>query len=409
METPRRSLALASSAFAGAGASVDAATGLSASSRFPGLVGGAPASSSSSSSPFDGGGRLTPAARTDDELAFERWKDTVRAQDEEAALLHQTVVSSKRQQIEVQHERLAKQRAFIRHEKRKLLLQNALLDSEKERFEASLASDWFCLSAFPTVHDRRLTLDVGGQLFEISAPIALKDAGSLLAALVADDSPLGPLECGCFRVDRDWWLFRYVLHFLRDGLLPQDPKLLRELYLESEFWKLESMRKAIEMKNMELLQLKQQHDAKTAAAAAAVLASAPTTASGNAAHAKFHLDSALLSRMKSGAMLPAAGASRDPQAWWLDPPTWWGTSANDKKDGGKPSVASVAAALKRAQLEEQEKAAGKDADHWWRSSTYKGRDFAQSLVSGDRKKAEDDGSGTPRSPLLLHSTWPSAK
>ncbi|GLE07748.1 hypothetical protein PINS_up018379 [Pythium insidiosum] len=108
-------------------------------------------------------------------------------------------------------------------------------------------------------------------------------------------------------------------------------------------------------------------------------------------------------------MLPAAGASRDPQAWWLDPPTWWGTSAADKKDGGKPSVASVAAALKRAQLEEQEKAAGKDADHWWRSSTYKGRDFAQSLVSGDRKKAEDDGSGTPRSPLLLHSTWPSAK
>ncbi|KAJ0402945.1 hypothetical protein ATCC90586_003886 [Pythium insidiosum] len=403
METPRRSLALSSAAFAGAGAAVDAGAALPSSSRFPGLVGGAPPSS------FDGPGRPTTSssgARTDDEMAFERWKDTIRAQDEEAALLHQTVVSSKRQQIEVQHERLAKQRAFIRHEKRKLLLQNALLDSEKERFEASLASDWFCLSAFPTVHDRRLTLDVGGQLFEISAPIALKDAGSLLAAFVADDSPLGPLECGCFRVDRDWWLFRYVLHFLRDGLLPQDPKLLRELYLESEFWKLESMRKAIEMKNMELLQLKQQNDAKTAAAAAAVLTTAPTAGGSNG---KFHLDSALLTRMKSGAMLPAATGARDPQAWWLDPPTWWGSSAAEKKDGGKPSLASVAAALKRAQLEEQEKAAGKDADHWWRSSTYKGRDFAHTLVSGDRKKAEDDGSGTPRSPLLLNSTWPSSK
>ncbi|TMW67924.1 hypothetical protein Poli38472_007596 [Pythium oligandrum] len=371
-----------------------------AATRFPGIgavpPSGYEASGSHPSPPTARG------ARTDDELHLERWRETMRAQDEEQALLHQTVVSSKKQQLESQHERLAKQRAFIRHEKRKLLLQNALLDSEKERFDASLTSDWFCLSAFPTVHDRRITLDVGGQLFEISSHVALKDPNSMLAAFVADDSPLSMLECGCFRVDRDWWLFRYVLHFLRDGLLPPDPKLLRELYIESEFWKIDSLRKAIEMKNMELLQIKQESDAKAAAAAAATLLS--TTPNGKSAHAKYHLDSALLTRMKSSSMLPEH-KTRDPHAWWLEAPSWW----------GEPKLASVAAALKRA---EEEKAAAVAAaakggeptghdDTWWKTVSYKGKDFNQILTS-EKKKAEDDGSGTPRSPLVLSSTWPSA-
>lgn len=101
---------------------------------------------------------------------------------------------------------LAKQRAFIRHERRKLLLQNALLESERERFDASLSSDWFCLRAFPTAHDRRVTIDVGGQLFEISSVLAAKDPGSLLAALIEEESPIAVGECGCFRVERDWYV-----------------------------------------------------------------------------------------------------------------------------------------------------------------------------------------------------------
>lgn len=101
---------------------------------------------------------------------------------------------------------MAKQRAFIRHEKRKLLLQNALLESERERFQASLSSDWFCSAAFPSARDRRVTIDVGGQLFELSSALAAKDGGSLLAAFVDDDSPLSEAECGCFRIDRDWYV-----------------------------------------------------------------------------------------------------------------------------------------------------------------------------------------------------------
>ncbi|KAL4094861.1 hypothetical protein PRIC1_010512 [Phytophthora ramorum] len=200
-----------------------------------------------------------------DDDSRERWKRALQAQDEEQTLLHRTVVASKRQNLELQYERVAKQRAFIRRERRKLLLQHALLASERERFDASRSSDWFCLAAFPAASDRRVTVDVGGQLFELSAAVALKDSASLLAAFVQDESPLTAAESGCFRVDRDWRLFRHVLRFLRDGILPSDPKLLRDLYVESEFWRFESLLKAIEAKNLDLWQLKQSDGGKAAA------------------------------------------------------------------------------------------------------------------------------------------------
>ena len=100
---------------------------------------------------------------------------------------------------------LAKQRAFIRHEKRKILLLNALLEADRERFEATKSADWFCVDAFPTPEDRRIHIDVGGHLFELSLQVAAKDPNSLLAALVSEDSPLAEQDCGCFRIERDWY------------------------------------------------------------------------------------------------------------------------------------------------------------------------------------------------------------
>jgi hypothetical protein len=93
METPRRSVVGNGSANTGT-------------SRFPG-IGGAPPSGSLrfEASPPAAAAR-TGVARTDDEVHYERWKETVRAQDEDQALLHQTVVASKRQQLDVQHERV---------------------------------------------------------------------------------------------------------------------------------------------------------------------------------------------------------------------------------------------------------------------------------------------------------------
>ncbi|KAG1697943.1 hypothetical protein DVH05_015427 [Phytophthora capsici] len=286
-----------------------------------------------------------------DDDSRERWKRALQVQEEDQTLLHQTVVASKRQNLELQYERVAKQRAFIRREKRKLLLQHALLASERERFDASRSSDWFCSAAFPAASDRRVTVDVGGQLFELSAAVALKDPASLLAAFVQDDSPLTAAEKGCFRVDRDWKLFRHILRFLRDGVLPSDPKLLRALYIESEFWHFESLLKAIESKNMELWQLKQTKETKE---------------------------------------------TKDSSEWWLGPPAWWGTTAGASKNKEKVAKATLLTTLQKRKSSMNDKKTKKntkeeDSEEWWKSSTYKGTNYMDIL-------AKD-------SPLITNHIW----
>ena len=44
-----------------------------------------------------------------------------------------------------------------------------------------------------------------------------------------DDAPLKPDGEGVFFVDRDWWIFRHVLYFLRTDALPDDQLLLEEM------------------------------------------------------------------------------------------------------------------------------------------------------------------------------------
>jgi hypothetical protein len=52
-------------------------------------------------------------------------------------------------------------------------------------------------------------------------------------------------------IDRDWWLFRYVLNFLRDGALPlHDEELMEKLYHEAEYWGLNSLQQAIEERGL---------------------------------------------------------------------------------------------------------------------------------------------------------------
>lgn len=238
------------------------------------------------------------------------------------------------------------------------------------------------------------------------------------------------------------WLFRYVLTFLRDGILPQDPKLLRELYLESEFWKLDSLRKAIEMRNMELLQSKQESEAATATGLLSVGSSsrlkliAGVKPSGNAA-------SSLLGRLKAAGLAEPTKStdSKDPNAWWLDPPLWWGSSSDEKSssDAKKSSeppakVSAFASLLKKSQAkakaEGNSTSLANEPDAWWKSTTYKGVDFVQGLGGSPEKKTSqqqqrkqsgnarnqeahevanigDDGNTTPRAPLIVNTTWSS--
>lgn len=93
-----------------------------------------------------------------------------------------------------------------------------------------------------------LKINVGGLVFEVAEDVLKRDPSSLLASLsiTSLDTSLVLPEEGVFYFDRDWWLFRYILRFLRDGFLPDDRKLLGQLYKEAGFWHLLELRKAIE-------------------------------------------------------------------------------------------------------------------------------------------------------------------
>lgn len=209
------------------------------------------------------------------------------------------------------------------------------------------------------------------------------------------------------------WLFRYVLRFLRDGLLPQEPKMLRELYLESEFWKLDSLRRAIEMKNKDLLQRQQEQAAQSARL---VLAG---SADAHSQQQQTGKGASLLSRLKS-----AGGDTKepelkpkkqvDPSAWWMDAPVWWGRETTEAKEDTEKKPSSLLSAMKKL----KGGGGGENAkpepaeESWWKSNAYKGTDFTQILSPpkkpADAREEQDVAAITPRAPLVLSSTWSSS-
>ena len=136
--------------------------------------------------------------------------------------------------------------------------------------------------------ETRMCLNVGGQLFETTCAVLTRDKYSILAALCREDDPLGknsgrrpsdasdkevngfttgrsyesssssskastgpllhPNGDGEIFIDRDWWIFRHILQFLREGVLPNEVPLLQELYIEACFYKLSTLKNAVKNK-----------------------------------------------------------------------------------------------------------------------------------------------------------------
>jgi hypothetical protein len=96
----------------------------------------------------------------------------------------------------------------------------------------------------PEVH---VKLNIGGQLFETTAGILTRDPYSLLAACCrVKDCPIPKIDEQNFYFDRDWWLFRHILSYLRSSILPNELETLKELYAEASYYRLESLQKSIE-------------------------------------------------------------------------------------------------------------------------------------------------------------------
>jgi hypothetical protein len=83
--------------------------------------------------------------------------------------------------------------------------------------------------------DTPIGLNVGGQMFESTVEILIVDPFSVLASLCRQRPSIKPNADGIFYLDRDWWLFRHILSFLRSGVLPRELEILKELYKEAFF------------------------------------------------------------------------------------------------------------------------------------------------------------------------------
>lgn len=92
--------------------------------------------------------------------------------------------------------------------------------------------------------DTLVILNISGQIVELPAEILCRDPASVLASYCRKSPPAGQREVHF--IDRDSWIFRHILNYLRDDTLPSELDTLKELYREASFFKLSSLQRAIE-------------------------------------------------------------------------------------------------------------------------------------------------------------------
>ena len=81
-------------------------------------------------------------------------------------------------------------------------------------------------------------LNIGGQYFTTNVQTLRKDPNSMLAAMFSGKFDTKPSEDGSFFIDRDGTHFRFILNYLRDGvlILPEGATALKQLHQEAEFY-----------------------------------------------------------------------------------------------------------------------------------------------------------------------------
>ncbi|KAE9006122.1 hypothetical protein PR003_g17299 [Phytophthora rubi] len=113
-------------------------------------------------------------------------------------------------------------------------------DAKRNEFEKVVSKHFNFLP-----EDTVVVFNVGGQLFKSTVKVWTRDRFSILAQLCTAPK-LRPDKDGAFFFDRDFWVFRLIVSFLRDNKLPESVEELRELYCEASFYRLGLLRHAIE-------------------------------------------------------------------------------------------------------------------------------------------------------------------
>ncbi|RUS70539.1 hypothetical protein EGW08_021697 [Elysia chlorotica] len=139
-------------------------------------------------------------------------------------------------------ERRDEQEKILKEKAEELRLEREELQAEKDRFQKELNH----MSELGKVQESRIKLDIGGNQFTTSLLTLTKDPDSMLAAMFSGRHQLKTEGDGSYFIDRDGTHFRYLLNYLRDGCvkegtLPQNETVWRELRTEAEFYQLSGL------------------------------------------------------------------------------------------------------------------------------------------------------------------------
>mmetsp|Transcript_73983 Transcript_73983/g.145198 ORF Transcript_73983/g.145198 Transcript_73983/m.145198 type:complete len:336 (-) Transcript_73983:40-1047(-) len=177
--------------------------------------------------------------------------------------LESAVAGERVAQLIARTEQLLRQRAFLRDERRRLRIATDKIEERKKALEIISRPDWISEQLKTPDSEKHILINVGGLMFEAPVSVLRRDAKSLLSQLCDASPPILPdPDGGFFYFDRDWWLFRYVMTFMRDGTLPDDRALLSQLYREAVYWNLSSMQRAIEEERLHLRSALNKEDPK---------------------------------------------------------------------------------------------------------------------------------------------------
>jgi hypothetical protein len=103
------------------------------------------------------------------------------------------------------------------------------------------------MSEMYKIQDSRIKMDIGGLLFTTSLTTLNRDPESMLAAMFSGRHELKKDNGnGGYFIDRDGTHFRYILNYLRDGeikdgTIPENPNLWRELLTEAEYYQIQGL------------------------------------------------------------------------------------------------------------------------------------------------------------------------
>ena len=127
-------------------------------------------------------------------------------------------ISRKWRELQLDATHLQRKKLALRSDWAKLRHERAWLEDERRRFNEVILSEVANFDKEP-----RVKLNVGGITYETYESVLSRDPDSILAALCRDDSPLKDEQKdteGVVFIDRSGSLFRHILNFLRDGVLP---------------------------------------------------------------------------------------------------------------------------------------------------------------------------------------------